>query len=143
MAAAVQPPPLSSADTPIRTSWIVWPLVAHGALFVLIFLGAVVVVPKFEEIFRSFNQQLPFMTRLLLGASHVAQKVGLFALPAFIAGDVWLYASLRRRGRNVAAEAWWWAVTIIALGIVVAFVIGLFLPLVALMQSVSNSAAGG
>ncbi len=142
------PPPVAQqvpvAAVPFRVWWILWPLVGHGLLFLLIYAVLVVIVPRFEEVLKSFGVELPAATRLVLAASNFAKNWALLALPlgaGALALDTLVYALLRRRGWHLAATLWWLAVVMIVLAAVAVIVIGLFLPHVALMERVGSEAA--
>lgn len=62
-----------------------------------------VVVPKVTEVFLKFDQELPLMTRLLLGLSKLVSDYGLYALVLVLLGTVGFFLGLR----NESFRAGW------------------------------------
>jgi lysylphosphatidylglycerol synthetase-like protein (DUF2156 family) len=114
-------------------------VVVGGLVWLLVAAILVFVVPKFHHVFKEFDVALPPLTQLLLSAGQtIANYAYAFALVWFgvVAGlAIWSGLAGSRR-------AWWLAgifaiIAIIATSVLVPLmVIGLFQPLVQLIQSV-------
>lgn len=61
-----------------------------------------VVVPKITEVFLKFDQELPLMTRLLLGLSKLVSDYGLYALILILLGAVGFFLGLRNESFRAA-----------------------------------------
>jgi type II secretory pathway component PulF len=76
------------------------------ALAVIIFL-LVFFIPRFQLVFQGFNAELPLITQLIVGASHLLRQAG---LPLLVAGVVGGYFLRRWRqteaGRRTADRLW-------------------------------------
>jgi len=67
-----------------------YPLIVLGTLAMAMAIMVVFVVPRFAEMFRSFQVELPFQTRLLIGLSHLVTHYGwLIALVAGLLAFAW------------------------------------------------------
>lgn len=117
-------------------------LVNHGVILLGIAAVMLFVVPKFHEIFRSFDTELPTLTVLVLGvAQHAKNVLILFpALAVLLAFDAFVYYFLRREVGIGWGTAWWWFVILLEGAAVLAVVLAVFLPLMVLMGRVGESA---
>ncbi len=144
------PPPLATpvpvTAPEMRAWWFLWPLVSHAMIGTVVAYILLFVVPKFKEIFKSFEMALPAITVLVLRVSTLAQWYFFFLAPAcvvLLAADVAIYVLLRRYTRRVFAELWWWAVTLALIGAVILIVLAVFLPHIQLMSEMGRQAGGG
>ncbi|HUW58623.1 MAG TPA: hypothetical protein VMZ92_18445 [Planctomycetota bacterium] len=116
---------------------------AHGVILTAFVGSLLFVVPKFEEIFKSFGTELPARTQFILNVGNGVKAIGIF-LPLIVAGflvlDGLVYYHLRRQGADGWARAWWLFWLLLEGAAVVGLVIALFLPLVQLMSQVGASA---
>jgi hypothetical protein len=117
------------------TAVVLWPWA-----FVLTLLFGVV-TPRFEVIFRDFGTQLPTVTVVLLRFSRFfLNNYGWVVVWAIAVGAPFAVAPLRRpvRGRRRSFAL---AITVLLCGATVAFgIIGLYAPMISLIQSVSGGA---
>lgn len=97
--------------------------VAAAALTALI---PTLVVPNFNEVFRSFGAELPWPTQLLLQGYP-----GLWVLPVLVLLIWWLWPTPRNRAK---AACWFGALSLV-LGLP-ACMLALYLPIVALSQTI-------
>lgn len=91
---------------------------SHGILGVLVFVGALIVVPNFSEIYADFGATLPGTTRVTLALAQFLTRYALLAFPlgvALLTADIFVIAQLTRISR-AAAIGWivFWAVGLIA-----------------------------
>ena len=129
-----------SAQTPNRESSMgqaFFVLIAHALPLLAVCWALLFAVPKFREIFKSFDTELPALTVFVLGLSRIA-SVYFFVLapvvPALLAADVFIFCGLRRSGHGALAWTWGGVVfglELLAIGIVQ---IAMFQPLVDLME---------
>lgn len=62
---------------------LIYPSVVLLVTITVTVLMLVVVVPQMQDLYRSFEVDLPFFTRILIGLSDFVSSYGLFALPFF------------------------------------------------------------
>jgi hypothetical protein len=142
------PPPLTYASPgdDFRPPPIAWsltvPLWTVGFLLLAFLLLA---VPKFEQIFKDFKTELPFVTRLLLGVSRwVCSDYGwVFMTPAVVALPILLGCLIGLGARSQAAyrSRTRWARLLVYMTIILVVLMtvwSLFAPMIALVNSVSS-----
>ena len=123
----------------VRPAYLVSRLISSYIGYMLVMGVLVLIVPRFETVFRDFKLSLPAMTMALLGVSRWTVQLYLWAvcipLPALWA---WANASiveptLRRRLRQGAV--------FLVLAFLVLTVITLLMPMLALIEGVSTPSA--
>jgi MSHA biogenesis protein MshG len=87
-----------------------YPIFVLGAMLVAIVLINVLIIPAFAKLFQGFNAPLPFMTRLLIGASDFSIAYGPLLLLVLV-GAVLAF----RAWRATPAGRYVWARTILRL----------------------------
>jgi type II secretory pathway component PulF len=76
------------------------------AIAVIVFL-LVFFIPRFQLVFQGFNAELPLITQLIVGASHLLRQAGLPLLVAAVVGGYFLRRWLRTEaGRRTADQLW-------------------------------------
>ncbi len=121
-------------------------LVAGGGLaWLIVFALLALAVPRFEEIFQKFDVEggLPALTQALIAVSHVIKTWWYAGVPiGVLAMAVLVYACLVCRSRaGIYAAAAFAALSLVAAFIAsVLVVIGMFLPMVDLVQDVGTPA---
>ena len=121
----VKPRPLLSINTFIVSAICIWGVSAIVML----------VVPKFESIFRDFGVQLPTLTVIILALSHFLYPWG--AIPA-LAAPVAL-GFLVQTFPNPSAARWLRLVLIVvSMGLILLLVIALFMPMITLIGNMSG-----
>lgn len=82
----------------------VYPLMLFAMMFVLVSILVVIVIPKFQDFYKDFNVELPFITRVMMsGSTMVARNIVwilLAAVAVIVAGLAWL----RREGSGVIVD---------------------------------------
>lgn len=73
------------------TSSLFYPVIVLCGVCAALVFYLVVVVPKFQEIFQDMGRELPFMTRLVMGAGGVLSKYWLILAGAIGAGVFWYF----------------------------------------------------
>lgn len=118
-------------------------LVAAGGLVWLLVAGIFVfVVPKFVEIFKEFGAALPSLTQFLLAAGGVVANYWYaFAAAWFVAvAGLALWSGLTRSGKALALSGVFLGFSsLLALAVTVLCTLGLMVPLLSLMNSISAS----
>jgi general secretion pathway protein F len=91
---------LGRAETLRRTivSSMVYPVLLAVVASGVIGLMLLFVVPQFETLFSDQAVQLPFATRVVIGASHALRRYGLIALLGIVGAGLLLRGYLRRPG---------------------------------------------
>jgi type II secretory pathway component PulF len=99
-------------------------------------IALVVVVPRFARLFIEFDLPLPAPTVLLVNLSNLLVVRGIFLLPLLLMFDIALLLGLRAIPEiGPLLSTIWSGIALIAFaGLVGLVVIGLFLPLIALIQ---------
>jgi len=82
----------------------VYPLMLFGMMFVLVSILVLVVIPKFQDFYKDFNVELPFITRMLMSFSTTmannAVWIFLIVVGVLLAASSWL----RREGSGVVLD---------------------------------------
>jgi len=117
-------------------------LIRHGLVPVGLLIFLVFVVPKFEDIFKSFGlPELPAVTTLVMSVSHFAKQcfvVPLAIVAAFLAGDVFIYHRLKRTGDPIWYRLWGVFVLLVEGAMVLAVMLAVFLPLMVDVTAVTE-----
>ena len=115
----------------------------HGLVLVGVIGVTVFVVPKFEEIFKGFDAELPVITKVVIRVSVLVKRffvlVPLLAA-ILLAADALIYYQLRRSFGMTWSGHWRGLVTLILGATVFAVALATFLPLFRLMRGVVTSA---
>jgi general secretion pathway protein F len=74
--------------------------IATGVILVMLLF----VVPQFEDLFSEARAKLPFMTRVILGASHALKSYGLIAFLALVIAGFSVARWLRKPSVRLAAD---------------------------------------
>jgi general secretion pathway protein F len=77
-------------------SSMVYPTMLLTVAVGVILMMLLVVVPQFEDLFSDAQAKLPFMTRMVMGASHAVKSYGLVGLAVLIVAGVGLWRWLKR-----------------------------------------------
>ena len=116
--------------------------IAQSVLWVALGVATLIVIPKFEKIFRDFNTMLPEMTVAVLSFSHL---FGHYWYLAFLPVLLWPFvnhgvvALLSPRPDVVAPRRLWYFVTWAVIFVVVMVAVAaLFLPLIVLISPLSG-----
>jgi hypothetical protein len=99
------------------------------------------VVPKFESIFKDFGIDLPWLTKVLVKASHLMVKFGVVLVPLFVVMmfvDGQILARLSRNGDVGKSLAWSVVMLAVPLVVLVLVLVGLVLPLTTIMTRLSG-----
>ena len=108
--------------------------IAQSVLWVALGVATLIVVPKFEKIFRDFNTKLPEMTLTVLNVSHFLGHYWYLALlPVLLWPFVnWGIVALLSPRPDVVfpKQLWYCATWAIILLVVMCAVVALFLPLI-------------
>jgi len=87
-------------------SAMIYPIILISLAIVLVGIIVIKVVPTFAEFYSSFDAQLPFSTRVIVGISDVVRGQ-FFVILAALAGSVVLFfAWFKRPGRAVQFDRW-------------------------------------
>ena len=120
-------------------------VIIHGLVLAGVIGVTVFVVPKFEDVFKSFDAELPVITKAVIQVSVLAKRF-FFLLPVIagilLAADALIYYHLRRSFGMIWSGLWGGFVTLIAGAAVLAVVLATFLPLVRLRIVLSTPAGG-
>lgn len=126
--------PQSSAKASLMF-WLFW----HGLALLIVLAVLLVVVPKFDKMFEEFGLKLPVLSALIVRASRILRSYGVAIVPLGVVFHmgmlclVTLVEGVPRWLRNL----WCLGVLAVAGGILVLIAIGMFLPLLALIQGLS------
>jgi type IV pilus assembly protein PilC len=82
----------------------VYPLMLFAMMGVLVGILVLVVIPKFEDFYKDFNVDLPFITRALMSFSTVAARNAVWILLALVALVMGAMSWLRREGSGVTVD---------------------------------------
>ena len=119
----------------------VFTVVVHG--IALLALAGVLVfqVPRYEETFRDARMTLPRLTMVVISLSSLTKQYLLLLLPPLLAADAAVCFVLRSRAAT-AMPSRLWSMAVIAVLLLVALlvVLGLYLPLRSLTDSLAHSA---
>ena len=92
------------------------------------------VVPRFEDVFRDYKMELPFVTKLLLATSRVAAGGWWAPLMLIPPGLAFVVAQFGPAGRRLAR-----IVVMLLLGALVLFVaLGIFMPMLTFIEGISS-----
>src|SRR6267143_1800778 len=69
----------------------VYPLMLFAMMFVLVSILVLVVIPKFQDFYKDFNVELPFITRVLMGFSTTMARNALWLLLLGVGLDRFLF----------------------------------------------------
>jgi len=116
--------------------------IAQGAVWIVLCVVLVKVVPRFEKVFIEFNVGLPGITRLLIILTHALTRYWFVVLPAILLWPLvsWGVVSLLSPSPEVALpRRLWYVLTWLAPMLFAAFtVVALFLPLSSLTAALSG-----
>jgi type IV pilus assembly protein PilC len=94
-----------SLNRKIRGAFI-YPAFVLVVVIIVASLLIVYVMPQMEELYKSFNSDLPIMTRILIGISHLLSKFALFVIAIVIGLGIWLRMFIKRpTGRKLLDNA--------------------------------------
>jgi type IV pilus assembly protein PilC len=82
----------------------VYPLMLFAMMGVLVGILVLVVIPKFEDFYKDFNVDLPFITRALMSFSTVAARNAVWILLAVVGLVMGALSWLRREGSGVTVD---------------------------------------
>jgi type IV pilus assembly protein PilC len=82
----------------------VYPLMLFAMMGVLVGILVLVVIPKFEDFYKDFNVDLPFITRALMSFSTVAARNAVWILLVLVALVMGAMSWLRREGSGVTVD---------------------------------------
>jgi type IV pilus assembly protein PilC len=82
----------------------VYPLMLFAMMGVLVGILVLVVIPKFEDFYKDFNVDLPFITRALMSFSTVAAGNAVWILLALVGLVMGAMSWLRREGSGVTVD---------------------------------------
>jgi type IV pilus assembly protein PilC len=71
-------------------SALVYPAILACLSIALVFVLLHFVIPRFTDFYKDFDMELPIYSRVIIGASQVVKKFGIFILGGMIAGVVFL-----------------------------------------------------
>ncbi|MEI7750943.1 MAG: type II secretion system F family protein [Candidatus Omnitrophota bacterium] len=95
----------SSVLQKVRNALVYPALVASLGLFAVIFL-LTYVVPQFSKLFEEFGQELPWLTRVLLGISGWIQHYGLMTLLAMGVLGIIFHSRFKSASQKVGLDRW-------------------------------------
>lgn len=73
-----------------------YPAFIMGVVIAVIVLMVVYVMPQMESLYKSFDATLPFLTRMMIGLSHLLTKYGIFVLVGFVAFLIFLRSIIQK-----------------------------------------------
>ncbi len=124
--------------------------IAHGFIWLLVFLVLLIVVPRFKHIFRSFGRPLPTVTEALITVSDllvVFFPVTAFSFVLVIAADFALLFFLRWKSSAEKDKLWaslasLWSILFLCITLLILgwSIIGVFLPMIKLIEGLSPKA---
>jgi type IV pilus assembly protein PilC len=82
----------------------VYPLMLFAMMFVLVSILVVIVIPKFQDFYKDFNVELPFITRVMMSGSTAIARNIVWILLALVAVVVAGLSWLRREGSGVIVD---------------------------------------
>jgi hypothetical protein len=138
------------APPPTRGARVTGALMAllGGVAWVALLIVLTTIVPHFAVIFAEFDIKsgIPWLTRSIIVASHVATQGGIILLPMITIGTCLLvgFSVAGRRRAAITVSTFFGIVSLLlvmAAGTLIA--VGLFLPLMQLTTAVSKSQQGG
>ncbi len=145
--AEIFPPAAPPPTTAARIVGAISSLVG-GAAWLALLVILVTIVPRFEEIFQKFDIKggLPESTQVMISVSHIFRSYWFFLLPLVGGATVAMFIPcISGRKRSVATiSVVFGAVSCLLFAIAVTvIVVGLFMPLISLVQGVSGAKHGG
>ena len=82
----------------------VYPLMLFAMMFVLVSILVLVVIPKFQDFYKDFNVELPFITRVLMGFSTTMARNALWLLLLLVGLLVGAASWLRREDSGIVLD---------------------------------------
>jgi type IV pilus assembly protein PilC len=82
----------------------VYPLMLFAMMFVLVSILVLVVIPKFQDFYKDFNVELPFITRVLMGFSTTLAHNALWLLLLLVGLLVGAASWLRREDSGIVLD---------------------------------------
>lgn len=86
-------------------SALVYPALLLGAAFISLIVLLVFVVPRYEALFDGLGQELPLLTRIVIGGAGFLRDTGWLILAVVLAGGYYLRKRLREPDFQAAAQA--------------------------------------
>ena len=132
---------MAPSENSLRRSvvWTAWMALAHFGAGAILLAALLQTVPKFAEMFDEFGAELPAMTVLVIGLSHVVVRYWYLLVPLALLVDAVILFGLSR----LPAEARWlgiaWAgfVFLVVMVLLAFVVIAIFVPFFLLMEHLS------
>jgi hypothetical protein len=137
-------PDLRAIAAPKRPIWLstLLSVVCHAMVLAVPILVLLVVVPKFKKVFEDFAIKLPWVSEIAIDLSDWMLDFWFivpFALAPLLVSDLAvLYLLRRQENTRVLARLWFYLIMLFVLAGCGALVVALFLPLIELMELLSQ-----
>ena len=86
-------------------SALIYPALLLGAAFLSLLILIVVVIPRFEALFAGLEQDIPLVTRLIIGGASMLRSYGWLFLAAGLAGFFYWRRQMQTTGFRLAQDA--------------------------------------
>jgi type II secretory pathway component PulF len=133
--------PTSAVENPIHRSlvWTAWMLLTHFVAAMAVIAVLMTVVPRFVRMFANLDVDVPPVTEVVIGLSHVAAGYWYVVLPLGLAVDAVVLFGLSRlpAGERWLGTVWASVVWMAALGLMALVTVALVVPLEGLITALS------